>query len=167
MRGYEAIFILRPSLNEEERMQHVEKIEKIISTNGVLHESNYWGRKRFAYPIQKFGDGHFYFFVFDAESTIPYDLKRLTKVTETILRSLIIVRDTTYHPKEDLSQTNKELPPTQAISIPEKEIEVKEEPEVKEEIEVKEETMPIEEVSDQVDPLEEVNEVKNEDMNAE
>jgi small subunit ribosomal protein S6 len=100
MRGYEAIFILRPSLNEEERMKHVEKIEKIIATNGALHETNYWGRKRFAYPIQKFTDGHFFMFVFDAESSIPYELKRLTKVTETILRSLIIVRKTCYPVKD-------------------------------------------------------------------
>lgn len=100
MRGYEAIFILRPSLNEEERMKHVEKIEKIIATNGTLHETNYWGRKRFAYPIQKFTDGHFFMFVFDAESTIPYELKRLTKVTETILRSLIIARKTCYPVKD-------------------------------------------------------------------
>lgn len=100
MRGYEAIFIFRPSLNEEERMNHVEKIEKIISAKGVLHETNYWGRKRFAYPIQRFTDGHFYLFVFDSEATVPYELKRLTKITETILRSLIIVRDTTYRPKE-------------------------------------------------------------------
>ena len=100
MRGYEVVFIFNPSLNEEERMKLVEKIEKIISTSGVLHETNYWGKKRFAYPIQKFTDGHFYLFVFDGEATIPYDLKRLTKVTETILRSLVIVRKTLYRAKD-------------------------------------------------------------------
>lgn len=104
MRGYEAIFIFRPSLTEEDRMRLVEKIEKIISTNGALYESNYWGRKRFAYPIQKFSDGHFYLFVFNAEATVPYELKRLTKVTETILRSLIIVKKTTFLAKETLPQ---------------------------------------------------------------
>ena len=110
MRGYETIFIFRPSLNEEERMKLVEKIEKTISANGVLHESNYWGRKRFAYPIQKFSDGHFYLFVFDAEATVPYELKRLTKVTETILRSLVIVRKTTYQSKEPPIQATPSSP---------------------------------------------------------
>ena len=119
MRGYEAIFILRPSLTEEERMKHVEKIEKIISTNGVLHETNYWGRKRFAYPIQRFTDGHFFMFVFDSEATIPYDLKRLTKVTETLLRSLIIARKTTYPVKDIPVQ-----PATPVIEAPIEEIKV-------------------------------------------
>ena len=44
MKGYEAIFIYRPSLNEEERTKLTEKIEKTISENGILHETNYWGR---------------------------------------------------------------------------------------------------------------------------
>jgi small subunit ribosomal protein S6 len=121
MRGYEAIFIFRPSLTEEDRMKHVEKIEKIISAGGVLHESNYWGRKRFAYPIQKFIDGHFYLFVFDAESTIPHDLKRLTKITETILRSLIIVRETVYRAKEGPLPTETQTPPPKPTIIAQEE----------------------------------------------
>jgi len=100
MKGYEAIFIYRPSLNEEERTKLTEKIEKIISENGVLHETNYWGRRRTAYPLGKFTDGHFYLFIFDGEGKLPYELKRLTTITETILRSMVIARKTTYQKKE-------------------------------------------------------------------
>lgn len=152
MRGYEAIFIFRPSLNEEERTKLVEKIEKIISTNGTLHEANYWGRKRFAYQIQKFSDGHFYLFVFDCEATIPLELKRLTKITETILRSMIIVRKTTYRAKE--------VPPP-ATPEPVAPVVVKEEPTV-------EETPALETVTaEEVVATDLVEEVKIEDANAE
>lgn len=115
MKGYEAIFIFHPSLNEEDRMKLTEKVEKTISENGILHETNYWGRKRFAYPIQNFTDGHFYLFVFDGEGKLPHELKRMTTITETILRSMIIVRKSRYQKKEAPVQETKPVAPVEPI----------------------------------------------------
>jgi small subunit ribosomal protein S6 len=96
MRTYEAVFIYDPRISDEERSKLTEKIEGIISANGTLHETNFWGKKRFAYPIQKATEGYYYLFVFDAPPTLPTELKRITAITETIFRSMIIVRKYRY-----------------------------------------------------------------------
>jgi len=101
MRTYEAVFIYDPRISEEERNKITEKIEGIINTNGTLHETNFWGKKRFAYPIQKSTEGYYYLFVFDAPPTVPAELKRITSITETIYRSMIITRKYRYTPQED------------------------------------------------------------------
>ena len=96
MRTYEAVFIYDPRISDEERSKLIEKIEGVISANGTLHETNYWGKKRFAYPIQKATEGYYYLFVFDSPPTLPTELKRITAITETIFRSMIIVRKYRY-----------------------------------------------------------------------
>jgi len=105
MRTYEAVFIYDPRISEEERNKITEKIEGIINTNGTLHETNFWGKKRFAYPIQKSTEGYYYLFVFDAPPTVPAELKRITSITETIYRSMIITRKYRYTPQENKNET--------------------------------------------------------------
>lgn len=104
MRTYEAVFIYDPRISEEERNKITEKIEGIINANGTLHETNFWGKKRFAYPIQKSTEGYYYLFVFDAPPTVPAELKRITSITETIYRNMIITRKYRYTPPEDKNE---------------------------------------------------------------
>ena len=99
MRTYEAVFIYDPRISDEERSKITDKIQGVISANGTLHETNFWGKKRFAYPIQKASEGYYYLFVFDAPPTLPTELKRITAITETIFRSMIIVRKYRYMPQ--------------------------------------------------------------------
>jgi len=99
MRTYEAVFIYDPRISDEDRAKITEKIEGVISANGTLHETNFWGKKRFAYPIQKATEGYYYLYVFDAPPTLPTELKRITAITESIFRSMIIVRKYRYAPQ--------------------------------------------------------------------
>lgn len=129
MRTYEAVFIYDPRISDEDRAKITEKIEGVISANGTLHETNFWGKKRFAYPIQKATEGYYYLYVFDAPPTLPTELKRITAITESIFRSMIIVRKYRYTP-----QVTEEPMPAKSESSMKAEETVKESQQVMEEI---------------------------------
>ena len=46
MRKYEAIFILRPSIEEEKRVEAIEKFKAIISADGEIEKVEEWGNRK-------------------------------------------------------------------------------------------------------------------------
>ncbi len=93
MKPYESVFIFDPSLSEDEAGDLKEKVSSLITQHeGMIHEVRYWGKRRFAYPIQKKRDGHYFLFIFDAPETLPLELNHFSRVNESVLRSMIIRR---------------------------------------------------------------------------
>jgi small subunit ribosomal protein S6 len=103
VRAYEAVFIFDPELSEDAIVQLKERIVKIINSSGNLLGMNVWGKRRLAYPINKKLEGVYYIFEFMGDSTLPRELKRLTTITESIMRSMIVVNE-----KKTKSEAGKE-----------------------------------------------------------
>lgn len=93
MKAYEAVYIFDPELSEDAVEQLKERIVSLINSNGSLLGVNVWGRKRLAYPIKKKKEGIYYLFEFLGDEGLPRELKRLTTITEPILRSMIVVNE--------------------------------------------------------------------------
>ena len=53
MRKYEAIFILRPSIEEDKRVEEIEKYKSIIAADGEIEKVEEWGNRKLAYEIEK------------------------------------------------------------------------------------------------------------------
>ena len=51
------------------------------------------GRRRLAYPIQKFEDGIYIRFLYDSESEVPRELERRFRLSDNVLRHLTVRRD--------------------------------------------------------------------------
>ncbi len=93
MKPYEAVYILDPSLNEEQANELKDKVSSIITqSDGIMHEVRYWGKRRFAYPIEKKREGHYFLFIFDAEESVPLEMNRFTRITEEVMRSMVFRR---------------------------------------------------------------------------
>ncbi|MGB9679713.1 MAG: 30S ribosomal protein S6 [Thermoanaerobacteraceae bacterium] len=91
MRLYETIFILSPEVNEEERNNLIEKFKKLITDNGgEITNFEDWGKKKLAYPIQKKQEGYYTLMNFNSEAKVPQELERVYKITEDVLRYLIV-----------------------------------------------------------------------------
>lgn len=94
MRPYEAVYILDPLLSEDQANELKDKVSTIITqSEGTMHEVRYWGKRRFAYPIEKKREGHYFLFIFDAEESVPLELSHFTRVTEDVMRSMIFRRN--------------------------------------------------------------------------
>ena len=91
--NYEAVYILDPSLNEEQIAALVEKFNKIVETNGTVTEVNEWGKRRLAYPINDLMEGYYVLMTFTAAPAIPAELDRIFRITEGVMRSMIVCKD--------------------------------------------------------------------------
>lgn len=92
-REYEMVYILNPVVGEEEMNTLNEKVKALISANAELGEVDEWGRKRLAYEIQDQREGHYYLANFTASPEAPAEIERVMRITEGILRYLIIAKE--------------------------------------------------------------------------
>src|ERR1700736_6129 len=100
-RDYELGFILNPEVSEEQNSSILERIQQIVNTNdGQVVRINQWGRRRLAYPIEHQRDGFYVFFDMILTPETVSELDRNLKVTEEVLRHIIIRRDPKIAQKE-------------------------------------------------------------------
>lgn len=100
-RDYELGFILNPEVSEEQSNAILERIRQIVNNNdGQVVRVSQWGRRRLAYPIQHQRDGFYVFFDMILTPETVSELDRNLKVTEEILRHIIIRRDPKIAQKE-------------------------------------------------------------------
>ena len=94
MRKYETIFILDCEIEEEAQKGLIEKVKaEIEGANGVIETLDEWGKKRLAYPIKFKKEGYYVYIVFEAEVETPLALERIFRITEEILKGLIVRKD--------------------------------------------------------------------------
>lgn len=91
MKNYEIMFIVRPTLSEEEIKTVASNFAKVITDNGSkLVETKDMGQRELAYEIKKFKTG--YYFVFELESEDDKAIKefdRLALISGDVIRHLI------------------------------------------------------------------------------
>lgn len=93
-RDYELGFILNPEVNEEQTGALLQRIEQITTTHdGQIVQVNQWGRRRLAYPIDHNRDGLYVFVDMILTPETVVELDRSLKVTEEVLRHIIVKRD--------------------------------------------------------------------------
>jgi small subunit ribosomal protein S6 len=91
MRKYEATYILRPDLEEEDMENAADRVKNVITDNGgeILKE-DIWGSKSLAYEIDDYRSGHYTVLTFEAEGIVLNELKRNFKIMGGVLRHLVI-----------------------------------------------------------------------------
>lgn len=52
-----------------------------------------WGKRRLAYPINDLNEGHYVLMTFTSAPELPAELDRVLKITEGVIRSMIICKD--------------------------------------------------------------------------
>lgn len=89
---YEITYIIKPDIDEEAKAAVVDKYDKVITDNGgSMVESKDWGKRRFAYEINKYREGTYHIMVFTADNANAVDeFGRLTKIDNQVLRSMIV-----------------------------------------------------------------------------
>lgn len=95
MRQYETAFLISPNVPEEEREKIILQMADIVSKKGgKMIKQDIWGKRKLAYPIQKFEEAIYVFFHYEGEPGIPTELERRFKQTEPVLRYLTVRKET-------------------------------------------------------------------------
>ena len=91
--NYETMVVFSVANGEEAAQPLVEKFKSMIEANGTLESVDEWGKRKLAYPIEDELEGYYVLFNYQAEPEFPAELDRVFKITDGVLRSLIIRKD--------------------------------------------------------------------------
>ena len=87
---YEALMIFSVAGGEEAVNALKEKFNDLIAKNGTVENVDEWGKRRLAYLINDEAEGFYVFTTFTAEPTFPAELERIAKITDGVLRLMVI-----------------------------------------------------------------------------
>ena len=91
---YETVFILTPVLSDVQMKEAVEKFTKVLTDNGAtIVNTEEWGMKKLAYPIQKKSSGFYTLVEFEGEPTLVKKLETAFRRDERVLRFLVFRQD--------------------------------------------------------------------------
>lgn len=91
--SYETVVVLSTKLGDEGIAAMVQKFKELIEANATLDSVDEWGKRRLAYLINKEAEGYYVLFNFTSGPDFPAELDRIYKITDGILRSLIVKKE--------------------------------------------------------------------------
>lgn len=104
---YETVMVVSSKLGEEGNAALVEKFKERIGRHGTVESVDAWGRRRLAYPINKENDGYYTLINFSSTPDFTAELDRRYKITDGILRTLIIKKDKNHVKAENARKDKK------------------------------------------------------------
>ena len=90
-RQYELIYVLKPDAPEDEvNTLHAQVVEVVDRMGGKIDKTDQWGRRKMAYEIGHHKEGFYVLEVISGSGELMKELDRRLKVTEGLLRHLIV-----------------------------------------------------------------------------
>jgi small subunit ribosomal protein S6 len=87
MRNYETIFVVNPTLGEEDYKEVLKKYGALVERQkGILVRIEEWGVQRLAHPVKRFDKGAFVLMNYCGPSGVTSDLERDLKLDDRIFR---------------------------------------------------------------------------------
>ncbi len=90
MAKYETMLVTSGNLDEEATTALVGKFKSLIEANGTIDSVDEWGKRRLAYPINKEEEGVYTVINFTSAPEFPAELDRIYKITDGVLRTMIV-----------------------------------------------------------------------------
>lgn len=94
MEKYEVLYILANELDDDAKATTVDKLKAVVEDGaGVVSKIDKWGSRRLAYPINKKNDGYYVLMTFEAAVEVPKELERIMKITDSVVRYMVVRLD--------------------------------------------------------------------------
>lgn len=94
MRFYETMFVVKPTLTQEEITTKIDFYKTaIVNNGGEISATLDMGMRNLAYEIKKNKRGYYFVIYFKAEPKLVLELERLYRINEDILRFIVIKYD--------------------------------------------------------------------------
>ena len=90
MRSYELMVIHRSDMAEPDVRSAVEEVEKAITDrDGDVKETDFWGKRRFAYDINHMSEGYYSVIMFEGDPDLENMLDRSLSLLDSVVRHKI------------------------------------------------------------------------------
>ena len=91
MRRYELMLVIRPDTPDDRTQAVIERATRhVVGSGGQIIKVAPWGRRRLAYPIERYREGSYHILVFEAPAESIDELERGLNITEDVLRYLVV-----------------------------------------------------------------------------
>jgi len=88
------VIIISPEVAEEDVPGTIDKVSEYITANGgEVTQVDRWGKRKLAYPINRFREGNYVLSRFKIKPGVTAELEANLKMSETILRHMLIRLD--------------------------------------------------------------------------
>ena len=88
--NYETVMVFSMKQGEDGIQALIEKFKALIEKHATLQSVDEWGKRKLAYLINKEAEGYYVLMNFESEAEFPAELDRIFKITDGVIRSLII-----------------------------------------------------------------------------
>jgi len=130
LRTYETLYIVRPDLSDEDVQAIADDITAQVSAaGGEVIKAETWGKRRLAYEVQKCSEGYYVLVRFTATPEFVAKLENHFRLTDTIIRFLIVHFDERALRLEASQKKRKEAELRNAANAPRREDDDEEEDE--------------------------------------
>jgi small subunit ribosomal protein S6 len=90
VRRYELMLVLRPDAPDDRASAVIDRTTRyVVAEGGQIVKVAPWGRRRLAYPIDRYREGSYHIVVFEAPAEAVAELERSLQITEEVLRYLV------------------------------------------------------------------------------
>ena len=108
MELYESLFIIRPSVSDQETTALIEKMKAVAEKTGAQFiKSENWGRKKLAYEVRRERKGTYVYFYFKAPNTTVGELERSYRLEDNIIKFLTVHLEKELVPRRPLEPTEE------------------------------------------------------------
>jgi small subunit ribosomal protein S6 len=113
LRTYDLVYIVRPDIDSEALTAVVERVtQRLGEAQATIQHTEVWGKRRLTYPIRRYREGQFIFIRFFAAGEAVFEIKRMLRISEDVLRALVTQAVGTIAPPKAVQ------PPTPPPSAP-------------------------------------------------
>jgi small subunit ribosomal protein S6 len=90
MRRYELMLVLKPDAPDERASAVIDRTTRyVVASGGQIVKVAPWGRRRLAYPIERYREASYHIIVFEAPAETIAEMERSLEITEDVLRYLV------------------------------------------------------------------------------
>lgn len=91
--NYEVLYIINPTVGEDETAALVAKFKELAESRGTVTEVEEWGKRKLAYPINDLEEGYYVLMTFTADPAFPAELDRKMRIDTNVMRSIIVSKE--------------------------------------------------------------------------
>jgi small subunit ribosomal protein S6 len=118
MTCYETLFVVKPTLTEEEIAAQITKVKDVLAKEGAeLVGTNDMGMRKLAYQVEKHNRGYYTVLFYKAEGATIQELERNLKINENIIKFLTVK----YTKNKEIAQFDKLVAAANKNATPEAE----------------------------------------------
>jgi small subunit ribosomal protein S6 len=114
LRDYEVLYIVRADLDDDKVQDAVKRVNTLIErSGGTVERTNLWGKRKLAYEVKHQKEGSYVLQDFQLDPDRVPELESSLKITEEVLRHLIVRK-----PEKAAPVTAVAPPPAEVVLEP-------------------------------------------------